>query len=647
MAASLLLTFNHLLSTAFAQGTAFTYQGQLQNTNGPVHGTYNFNFSLFNTNINGTAIAGPVTVNGVVITNGLFTVAIDFSASVWNGQTNWLQIAVETNGASSFTNLSPRQQLTPTPYAIFANTASNVLGTVLTEQLSGTLPLAQLPGAVVTNNEASVTLSNVTLSGVLTLPSAGTIDSGGNSLLYVDGAEDLYAGLFAGNVAFAATDNTGIGYGSLSSNSNGVNNTAIGYLSLNNNTNGSFNVATGGRALFSNTSGNNNTAVGRRALENNTSGSDNTAEGYEALSGNPGGSNNIALGYLAGSAYGNYENSNIDIGNPGVGGDNNLIRIGSGQTSTFIAGVINGNGGGLTNLSAVQVTGPLNLQQIALLKWGVSQADNTFGVGTEPLSICFDGASIWVADTGANNVTKLSASTGGTIGAYSAEAQPYAICFDGSCIWVAGINGNYVTKLNASTGAIIGNYQANSSPDAICFDGANIWVANYDGGSVTQIAASNGGINQIYAVGTAPDAICFDGANIWVANSGDNTVTKLNDTTGATIGTYSVGSGPFGICFDGANIWVANHSGNTVTKLNARTGATIGTYSVGSEPAGICFDGASIWVANYGANTVTKLNDSTGATIGTYSVGSEPIAICFDGASIWVANSGDNTVTKL
>ena len=102
-----------------AQGTAFTYQGQLQNNGSPASGTYNLTFSLFNTNISGVPVAGPVTNNAVVVTNGLFTVLIDFGAGVFNGQTNWLEIGVATNGASSFTTLAPRQQLTPTPYAIY------------------------------------------------------------------------------------------------------------------------------------------------------------------------------------------------------------------------------------------------------------------------------------------------------------------------------------------------------------------------------------------------------------------------------------------------------------------------------------------------------------------------------------------------
>src|SRR5208337_4223286 len=106
-----LSTLNSQLSTLHAQGTAFTYQGQLQNNGSPASGTYNLTFSLFNTNTSGVPIAGPVTNSAVAITNGLITVPIDFGASVFSGQTNWLEIAVETNGVNTFTTLAPRQQL--------------------------------------------------------------------------------------------------------------------------------------------------------------------------------------------------------------------------------------------------------------------------------------------------------------------------------------------------------------------------------------------------------------------------------------------------------------------------------------------------------------------------------------------------------
>jgi len=117
-----------LISTepVLAQGTAFTYQGRLNSGTNPANGNYNFQFSLFTTSSGGSQTGSTVATNGVIVSNGLFTVAIDFGSSVFIGATYWLQIDVETNGASSFTTLMPRQQLTPAPYSIFAENSGAV-----------------------------------------------------------------------------------------------------------------------------------------------------------------------------------------------------------------------------------------------------------------------------------------------------------------------------------------------------------------------------------------------------------------------------------------------------------------------------------------------------------------------------------------
>jgi|GEM_PF-628000 hypothetical protein len=123
----LMLNLNAQFSTAFAQGTAFTYQGQLNANSGPANGLYDMAFTLYATNTGGIALAGPVTNSAVGVTNGLFIITVNFG-NVFSGASNWLQIAVSTNGANTFNTLMPRQQLTPVPYAI---TAENLNGTGL------------------------------------------------------------------------------------------------------------------------------------------------------------------------------------------------------------------------------------------------------------------------------------------------------------------------------------------------------------------------------------------------------------------------------------------------------------------------------------------------------------------------------------
>jgi len=146
----LLSNFALEISTAFAQGTAFTYQGQLSASGSPASGNYDFTFALFNNSSTNTGqIGGALTNLGVSVSNGLFVVTLNFG-SVFTGTNYWLAIGVRTNGASSFTALSPLQELTPAPYAIMANAASNLLGNI---------QASQLPATVVTNNATSLTLS--------------------------------------------------------------------------------------------------------------------------------------------------------------------------------------------------------------------------------------------------------------------------------------------------------------------------------------------------------------------------------------------------------------------------------------------------------------------------------------------------------
>src|SRR5262249_14752819 len=97
------------------------------------------------------------TQSATTVNNGEYTVVLDFGAAL-DGSARWLEIAVQTNGGAGFNTLSPRQPLFAVPHAVVANSASNLLGTLAAAQLSGTLPLAQLPAGILTNNAVDISL---------------------------------------------------------------------------------------------------------------------------------------------------------------------------------------------------------------------------------------------------------------------------------------------------------------------------------------------------------------------------------------------------------------------------------------------------------------------------------------------------------
>jgi hypothetical protein len=99
--------------------TVFTYQGQLNHGGNPLNATADFQFTLFDALAGPNQIGSMLPVNNVTITEGVFTVPIDFGASAFDGSARFLQIAVRSPaGSGAFTTLTPRQQLTATPYAL-------------------------------------------------------------------------------------------------------------------------------------------------------------------------------------------------------------------------------------------------------------------------------------------------------------------------------------------------------------------------------------------------------------------------------------------------------------------------------------------------------------------------------------------------
>jgi len=99
------------------------------------------------------------------------------------------------------------------------------------------------------------------------------------------------------------------------------------------------NIAQGSSALRNNTTGNGNTATGIRALFENVAGNHNTAVGLNALRFSTG-ARNIAVGKDAGLSLTNGDD-NIYVGNEGVDGEGNAVRIGTEgpQKAAFIAGI--------------------------------------------------------------------------------------------------------------------------------------------------------------------------------------------------------------------------------------------------------------------------------------------------------------------
>lgn len=126
-----------VLTPAFTLGqTTFTYQGQIKTNGVPANGSYNLTFKLFTAADAGSQVGPTITRNGIPLINGLLNQALDFGPGAFPGDRRWIEVTV--NG----TVLTPRQEITATPYAL------SVPGLAMTEsgvEISGDI---HTPGEV-------------------------------------------------------------------------------------------------------------------------------------------------------------------------------------------------------------------------------------------------------------------------------------------------------------------------------------------------------------------------------------------------------------------------------------------------------------------------------------------------------------------
>ena len=599
--------------TLRAQSTAFLYQGRLNDGGAPATGTYDFTFALYPTNQTGALAAVPVTNSAVAVSSGLFTTTLDFGPGIFTGPNYWLQLAVRTNGAAAFTNLTPRQPLLPAPYAIFANSASNLLGSLASTQLSGTLPASAFAGYTNT-----VTLTN---GGNLF---GGTFSGNGANLANLSGSQ-LTAGTVAdarlsANVALLNTNQTFTG-----------SNSFTGF-----NTFPGTNNFTGANA-FTNLYGNSfsgsffgNGLVGWIVTN---------ATAFQAQ---------IDHGYVVTNSL------EVTVRLPLTANLGDIIRIsGAGAGGWTVlqntSQSIIGNFSGFTNSSWQQSSaGNANWAAIASSSDGTKLVAAANGSGNIYNSI--DSGKTWFVTSGSGSPNP-------------AQYQAVASSADGTKL-VAAVNGGYVyTSTNSGSTWVSRVGPAAWSSVASSSDGVRLVAvinnlsnpggiyASGDSGA-TWAAQSTGANKSWYAVASSANGsnlvAVVAGGGIWI-NSGSTWAATSAPAKNWVSVASSADGGKLAAVETGGGIYASVNSGSTWTQLTNAPGKTWAAIASSS-------DGGKLAAASQGGGIYTSINfgvtwaQQAGTTNKTWnciasSASGGTLAAGVFGAGLYYAQAALQTVT--
>jgi hypothetical protein len=377
--------------TVFAQTTLITHQGKLDFDGVPAAGNYDFQFRVFDAASGGVQQGLQDEHLNVTVTNGAYTVNIDFGAAVFSGADRFLEISVRATGTSTYTTQSPREQITSTPYSIRSRAAttadglsvtcascvssgqiqnvqgSQVTGNVAGSQISGHIPVASVPPGSFSyiQNTTSQQIGHFNIGGSGTV--GGTLSGnlvnattqyniGGQRVLGIaagairnmlvgpnagiantTGFENSFFGFDAGRTNTTGLRNSFFGADAGRLNATGSLNSFFGTHAGQSNTTGNSNSFFGSAGGFSNTTGSYNSFFGDETGENNTQGGNNSFFGAGTGHNNTTGQGNSSFGRLAG--YNNTtanDNSffGVSAGYNTVAGQNAFFGASAGQSNT-------------------------------------------------------------------------------------------------------------------------------------------------------------------------------------------------------------------------------------------------------------------------------------------------------------------------
>ncbi len=184
--------------------TAFTYQGELANAGTPATGTYDIRYRLYDAATGGTQIGSTLCSDNLAVNAGRFGVSLDFGG-VFTGQKQFLEIEVrqdaglDCSDASGYTVLAPRQELTATPNATFAQTAATAAtATTATTAANAASLNGQSPSFYQNAANLTGTLADARLSSNVARLNGNQTFTGQTSF---SNPANTFSGIFSGNGA--------------------------------------------------------------------------------------------------------------------------------------------------------------------------------------------------------------------------------------------------------------------------------------------------------------------------------------------------------------------------------------------------------------------------------------------------------------
>lgn len=308
---------------------------------------------------------------------------------------------------------------------------------------------------------------------------------------------------------------------------------------------------------------------------------------------------------------------------------------------------------------ALPMLAQIGVNPAATLSWySTTYHKQSLGGYSVPMSSCFDGTSLWVANADSSapwlsrvvngSVVSTTALTGASDNLPATACDPA----DGY-VWVADQLNSQVFQLNTNTMALT-TFPTNLEPTGLAFDGTNIEVAEYGNGTISAYSLSGVFVRSMTGL-TTPHTIAVDNkGQLWATSLNYSNVEIWTVATGLPKTGFMVPSASTstGLAFDGTNMWVAGGTYNSsyaaypVNPTTFHIGTGIALPSTSGVISLAVTEGPTIWAAT-SSGYLAAFSTLNNSLITSFTLTGEPVSITYAGSRLFVGNLIGTSLTRI
>ncbi len=229
-------------------------------------------------------------------------------------------------------------------------------------------------------------------------------------------------------------------------------------------------------------------------------------------------------------------------------------------------------------------------------------------LGGTPRSVRVGFGSVWVALGDTSEVLRLDPDDGKVVSIPVAE-RPSDVALNDRFVWVANEGADRVSRIDPQTNEVTGTVPVGDAPRAIAAGADVVWVANINDGTVTKIdSAEAKTVGQPIEAGQRPSDLAVSEGVVWAMDNYSGQVIPIDGATLKPGDPIDVGSKPRGIKVGYGYAWVALGGEDEVVRIDLETRELAGDSTpTGAEPADLALGAGSVWTSDISGATVTRI----------------------------------------